>query len=183
MEKATATAATDMAVDRAAEPEESKEKTKEIRDRIKALQAIPEESRKLIGNGDGAFDRLLAATQAELREAQSLHRKSKPISVQQASAKAHLQKVLKQQKDLDETVVELRKQQAELVQSITTKEAEQAAAACAVENAKAELAELAEGLAAEVRGTAPPPPFAQSDHDANKVLKIITKEQVASAAQ
>ena len=126
----------------------TKGELKELRQRVRDLNAIPVGSRHLFVE----YEKMAADAQARIQELCALERNSKPLSTRKASAEAHLDKVSKSCAAASKKLDEFKRQHSEWGAKVACQEIEAAAFIAKVEAAKIEVASISELIAAELRG-------------------------------
>ena len=126
----------------------TKTEIKELRQQIKELNDVPEQSRHYVVD----FDKLLASKQARIQELSALERSSRPLTNRKASAEAHLDKMSKSYATSSKKLEELKRQRSELDAKLACQEVETAELIAKVEAAKIEVANISELIAADLRG-------------------------------
>ena len=132
--------------------EATKGRVKSLREKLKLLRNMDPGLYQYL-DSQGGHAKMVAEADAELQAACTSLREARPLSVRQASAEAHLRKVVKLHETAATQLSKLQKEQEDLTNRLAVQEAETAAAGLRVEAAKQEAAAITDRIAAGLRGS------------------------------
>ena len=132
--------------------DDTKDAVRALRERLKQLQDMPPGLRSLC-DSQGGHAKMVADLEQEIQRACAAEREAKPLAAQKVSAEAHLRRVARLHEQATEKLSKTRVQHEQLVKQLAEQEEGAASMGQRVEAARRELADIAEKMAADLRGS------------------------------